>query len=414
MVVDNAQLFGPLIYKLIEAVCYLDVPPVLIFGARLNVFERQLKKIEERPDAQVFELVDLSDGEIRGLLDVLERHSQLGKLAAMTSDQRVDEFRIRAKKQILVAMREATQGYGFDEIVKDEFNQLDSRESRILFLCAAVATAELIDLSREQLLACSEEGPANALVTVRRSLRGLLTEDERGRVAARHPIVAELIVNILASRGDVSEAYVRLLNMLSHDIYPGRGRQSRSWRLFVRLIDHKRIFSRFSENIELARSIYLSVDQYFQNDGHFWLQFANLEIEYGEATQARPHLAYAEALMPDHAFVLTTRAHLALREARDVNSREKALALRHEAADILLVQIKDAGRADEYPYHVYLWGMLRWLEQWTTNAAEARQELEGLRDLSQQAMSHHGYSRRIREVAEEVERRYLLTVVHSK
>src|SRR5690606_6553732 len=155
----------------------------------------------------------------------------------------------------------------------------------------------------------------------------------------RHPVIAELIVDRLASRADVAEAYVRLLNTIAHDIYAGAGRTTRTWRLFVRLIDHKRIFSRFAENLELARSIFLSVDRYFQNDGHFWLQFANLEIEYGEARNARPHLAYAESLMPNHPFVLTTKAHLALRESRDAMSKEEALALRHEGEEILLKQI---------------------------------------------------------------------------
>ena len=171
----------------------------------------------------------------------------------MSTDQRVDEFRVRARKQILVAMREATQGYGFDEIVRDEFNEIDSRETRILFLCAAVATAELIDLSREQLLECAEEGPAEALVTVRRNLRGLLIEDEVGRVPARHPIIAQLIVNIS--------------------------------------------------------------------------------------------------------------------------------------------------------------GMLRWLERWALDVQQLRQELETLRTLGRQARFHHAYSRRIREIAELVEHKYLMTAV---
>jgi hypothetical protein len=227
-------------------------------------------------------------------------------------------------------------------------------------------------------------------------------------------VIAELIVDRLASRTDVADAYVRLLNTIAHDIYPGSGRNSRTWRLFVRLIDHKRIYSRFAENIELARSIFLSVDRYFQNDGHFWLQFANLEIEYGEPRNARPHLAYAESLMPDHPFVLTTKAHLALRESRDSASRDEALALRREAEDILMKQIKQYGRTDEYPYHVYINGILRWLERWAESVDEARTELEELRVIAREACACHAYSRRLREVAEVVEKKYLMTAVPAE
>ena len=241
----------------------------------------------------------------------------------------------------------------------------------MLFLCAAVATAELIDIDRKQLLACAECSPAEALTAIRRNLRGLLFEDEKGRVFARHPVIAELIVRCTSkSCGDVAEAYVPLLNTLAHDIGPGRGRSSRAWRLFVRLIDHRRIFSRFTKDIELARSIYRAVDRHFQGDGHFWLQFANLEIEFGEVVNARPDVAYAEALMPEHPFVMTTKAHLALRAVRAMlESVEEPWALRNEAETVLREQIGRAGATDEYPYHVYLSGMLRWVERWSHGAS---------------------------------------------
>jgi hypothetical protein len=405
--VDNAHLFGPLIHKLLRAVANCKRPPVIVFGARLNVFERQLKTIAQRQDSRVFEVDDLADEEITALIATLGRYAQLGHLADKTEDQRFSEFKLRAKKQILVAMREATEGYGFDEIVRNEFAEIDNREARILFICAAVATAELIDLTREQWLACAEVAPAEALAIFASNLRGLLLQDERGRVAARHSIIAELIVDRIAERTDVSEAYVRLLNTIAHDIYSGPGRATRTWRLFVRLIDHKRIFLRFAHNLELARSIYLSVAQYFTNDGHFWLQFANLEIEYGEARNARPHLAHAEALMPEHRYVLTTKAHLALRESFDATSIEDAMALRKEAEEILLTQIRAGGAQDEYPYHVYVNRMLRWVEMWVTDRAEKRKELEKLYHLGQEAVLYHGYSRRIRDVAESARRAYL-------
>ena len=181
--------------------------------------------------------------------------------------------------------------------------------------------------------------------------------------------------------------------------------------MFVRLIDHKRIFSRFTRDIDLARSIYLAVDRHYQADGHFWLQFTNLEIEFGDVSNARPHLAYAESLMPEHTFVMTTRAHLALRESRDVDTLERAWALRSEAEDILQEQIERFGARDEYPYHVYLSGMLRWVEKWVGSPAEKRRELETLRDLARKAMSRHAYSKQIKDVTETVERTYLLTVV---
>lgn len=409
--IDNAQLFGPLMTSLLDELSRLRIPPIVVFAARMNLFERQLKATESRANTTIVELADLSDDEIKSLIGRLEQHAQLGKLASKSTEERFQEFKVRARKQILVAMREATEGRGFDEIVRTEFEQIDNHEARILFLCAAIATADLIDLDRGQWLSCAEVSPADALTILRRNLRGLLIEDDKERVAARHAVIASLIVDRLSSRADVGEAYVRLLTTIAHDIYAGKGRSSRTWRLFVRLIDHKRIYARFADNIELARSIFQSVDRFFQNDGHFWLQFANLEIEYGEPRSARPYLAYAESLMSGHPFVLTTRAHLALRESRDVETLEDALALRREANEILLEQIKGSGRSDEYPYHVYISGTLKWLERWATSVDEVRQELEALLVTADEAVSCHPYSGRLKEVAELVKRKYLLTAV---
>ncbi len=412
--IDNAQLFGPLLSVLVQRLSGLAVSPVVVFAARVNVFERQLKGLERRSDSRVFEIGDLTDQEIVDIVRTLDRYGQLGRLGGMSASQRLDEFKVRARKQILVAMREATQGYGFDEIVRNEFLEIDNREARVLFLCAAVATAELLDISKDQWIACTEVSPADALSLLTRNLRGMLIEDERERVSARHPVIAELIVDRIAERADVSESYTRLLNTVAHDIYSGKGRSTRTWRLFVRLIDHRHIFLRFAQNLELARQIYMSVAQYFTADGHFWLQFANLEIEYGESRNARTHLAHAESLMPDHAYVLNTKANLALREALEADSIELAQSYRREAEEILLDQIKLVGASDEYPYHIYINRMLRWIEKWITDRDSKQRELERIREIAREARSYHGYSRRIREIADYAERAYLNLAVSPR
>jgi hypothetical protein len=56
-------------------------------------------------------------------------------------------------------------------------------------------------------------------------------------------------------------------------------------------------------------------------------------------------LAYAEGLMPEDDLVLTTRAHLCLRESLAAASRQEALELRTEANGILtrLVEVVSEG-----------------------------------------------------------------------
>ncbi len=189
LLIDNAPLLGFVFLELIDALARMDVPPVVVFAARYNLFERQLRNLVTNPDLSLHEVPDLSDPDIESLLRTLQQNRQLGVLEALSHKERVHELKVRAKKQILVAMREATRGLGFDDIIKSEFDEIESREARLLYLCAALGTSELLDLTREQWLACAAVPPAEATGILRRQLRGVLHENtDTGRIVARHPV----------------------------------------------------------------------------------------------------------------------------------------------------------------------------------------------------------------------------------
>ena len=80
----------------------------------------------------------------------------IGKLKGMTQDQRISEFESKANKQLLVAMREATSGRGFNEIIEDEFKSLTPAEAQTLYLCVALATEAGYRLTLQEFVGCSE------------------------------------------------------------------------------------------------------------------------------------------------------------------------------------------------------------------------------------------------------------------
>lgn len=410
LVIDNATLLGKYLIDLVNALGGSPRPPILLFAARYNMFERQLRGLESAPNVHLCDVPNLTERDIHEVLKVLDRFHQLGHLEDLTYDERVREFKIRARKQLLVALREATEGAGFDDIVKSEFAEVDTHEARVMYLCAALATSELIDLSEPAWLACAAISPNEALSLLTSSLKGLLhlSIDSR-RVVARHPIIAELVLDAVARREDVVEAYKRTLASLAHGIYGGEGRRNRSWRLFVRLINHAAIYERFSSNIVLARQIYESIAGWFRKDGHYWLQYANLEIEYGEAMLARSHLAHAESLMPDDDLLLTTKAHLLLRESLDAGSLEAATRLRQHAEEILNEQMDRLGFTDEYPHHVYLTQALAWIHRWHYQLSfdEHRAFLEKLDEKAEETAAGMPLSRRIKKITGDIHTEYL-------
>jgi hypothetical protein len=416
VVMDNASLLGMALPDLVKELAKATKPPVVLLGARYIPFEQRLRSLLEGQPFIELDVPILTKTDIDSLLATLERHAQLGHLAKKSIDDRRYEFAYRSKKQILVALREATEGAGFDQILQSEYSEIESPDARILFLSAALGTAALIDLSEKQWFACSNSLPSDALRMMRRDLRGMVDVFTSGReryVAARHPVIAECILDRLAERWDVMEAYGRVLLVLSRDIYPGAGRRNRSWRLFTRLVSHQSIYERFGEDLESARGVFELASSSYASDGHFWLQYASLEIEYGLPAYARSHLANAEGLLGETELVLNTRAHMILREAEGVEKYEEALRLRREAEDILLRQMERVDDDDEYPFHVYLTHMLRWVRQWSPDRAAKRKDLESLLRTAQAASDRMPTNRKLKGVLDAIKREYLSLAVAS-
>lgn len=408
LLIDNAALVGPLFPDLVAALKALPYPPVILAAARYIPFEQRLRELLVNLSYSEVQIGPLTDGDIDALIAALDRHNQLGHLVSLTPDERRYEFKQRARKQLLVALREATEGRGFDEILQNEFAELTEREPRILFLCGALATAQLVDLTRGQLLSCAEVSPAAALRMLARDLRGMLTEiDGRDTVAVRHPVIAEYILTRVAGKEEVMEAYRRVLLALSRDIYPGAGRKSRSWRLFVRLINHDAVYDLFGEDIDYARGVYELTASAFASDGHFWLQYANLEVDHGVPAFGRPLLANAEGLLGQTDLVMNTRAHLMLREALTVGSYNEASRLRTDAVELLRFQMEKAKQDDEYPYHVYLTHMLSWIRRWAPDREARKQDLEELLALADSVCKRMPGNTRLKGVRDAVFKEYL-------
>ena len=413
LVIDNASLIPTDLSNLLKVLKTVTRPPVVLFGARFLQYEQRLRSLVDETQFRTAYIPDLTAPDIDAIINKLDEHNQLGLLHDLTPSQRVREFTVRARKQILVAMREATEGKDFDKIIAAEFAEIEDYESRVLFLCAALGTDALVDLTEKQLLDCTDAAPAEALNILRHKLRGLIRlGDARGTVVARHPVIAQFILDSVAGRGDVVEAYRRLLVTLSRDIYSA-GRRQPAWRLFTRLISHTTLYDRFGEDIERARAVFELTSPEYSKDGHFWLQYANLEIDYGLAEYARGHLANAEGLLGDTDLVQSTKAHMWLVEALTAANYEEALQLRRDAERILLDQIERDHGDDEYPYHIYLSHTLNWIRSWEHSRDKKKEALEQLLQLASEAIIRHPSKRKLKSIQQAINREYLTLAVRT-
>jgi hypothetical protein len=295
----------------------------------------------------------LTDVDIDGLLDCLDRANRLGRLKGMTPQQRREELQNQAGRQLLVAMIQATSGQRFEDKVIDEYRQLDASE-RFMYACLAVATERGSQLSREQVVMAMGDASNEALNLldglVRRSLVVAQRPEARGGYMLRHREIARLVfVDVGAEKqaGDVIGAVAWTAAQAVGSHVP---KSSRAWRLVKELINHD--YLQGVMDLSQARDVYSAVESLLRWDFHFWLQRGSLELEKGDTRFATQYLDQAKSLNPDDPYVQTEYAYLEFKRALESPGRPDAVALADSAIATLEDLIRARGEQFPHAYHV--------------------------------------------------------------
>lgn len=406
---DNADAnVGPIV-SVISGLNAISRPPIVVVGIRTNEFRRYSYRLDELEGVTEVPVPNLNRREIVSVLDVLERNNLLGRLNGMAFDARIAEFERRASRQILVAMREATSGKLFDEIIRDEYSSLATAEARILYLSVALATDAGFRLQIEDVLGCSRVPPAEALDILEKDLNNIVlkTGPDESLLVLRHQRIAQYMVDAGADRRSLSEAYVRLLSVLAGKVQ-GVSRLSRIFRLYRELINHYTIRNRFADDTDKAREIYDSLAPRFSAEPQFWLQYGALELQVDNLDLAENYLNQADSLDPGNSYIRNALGLLAYRRGILATNREEAGGFREIARDRLMQTMSTPEEEDLHCYHITMTQELKWILRWILDKGEQADYLGELRKIAHQARLRFGGDRKIREAAEDVDRHYYL------
>ncbi len=409
---DNAEIALTILPSLVEALGSAEKHPILIIASRTNDFDRRAARFSRSANIREFQIPRLNRGEIEQLISILDKNNLLGRLQGMTRQQRLKEFEERSNKQILIAMREATSGRGFDEILEDEFEKLLPQEAKILYLCVALATEAGYRITKEEFLGCSQVLPAEALHILERNLRDIVIFSgvDGGMLMLRHRRIAECAIGVFAPRHLLREAYVRLLSVLASGVIGSHWR-TRNFSFYRDIVNHLTIYKRFEEDIEQARSIYDALAGRFKSDAQFWLQYGSLELEGGNLAYAENYLNQAESLDNQNSYIQNAKGHLLLRKGVEAATKAEAVSLRDAGSEILLEIMSQDHLSDPYTYHIYCSQRHKWLHTWVSDIDVQKAELEHLRDILEKGVRAFPRSRQLNELNEIVEREYLSLAV---
>ena len=199
-----------------------NVPLTLILAARTNEWNVYAGDLEERV-ANDYELRDLSEREISQLLDKLNAHKCLGRLAKATREEQLEHFQLTSGRQLLVALHDISSEKPFEEIVFDEYQNVRPLEARLLYL--DICTLHRLGVGIRAGLISRISGITfenfrreffRPLEHVVHTYFDAATRDNMYR--SRHPVIAEIVFKqAVPNPVDRAQQIVRIIGQLDVD-----------------------------------------------------------------------------------------------------------------------------------------------------------------------------------------------------
>jgi hypothetical protein len=415
LAIDDADAYGAEVSALLREVCSGDRMPLVIVAMRSGRLERVLNpvRLQGIPSLELV-IPGLTDRDIAGLLDVLDRENRLGTLRGKPREEQEQVFREKAGRQLLVAMIEATSNRRFEEKAIEELAELEA-DARHVYALVAVASAFRFSLRRDEILIATGDHSNTALNIVDQLARRNILVDvpgPEGGLRARHRVIAEIIRDEFMMRGQMREVLFGLALLAATKVRPDLRRKARPWRLLSAIINHD--FLERALGCEDARNLYGSIEQILSWDYHYWLQRGSLEVEFGDTNLAQNFLGQARGLAPDdEPFVDTEWAYLLFKQAIEVPRSIDAPKLVQEATGILEDLIARRGISDSYPYHVLGSQGLSWARRGIPGSVEKERYLGKLTKRIEEGVGRHPYASDLRQLLEDLRKDYLSLAIRT-
>ncbi len=411
LIFDNAKNVVSQLPRLLNAISKnLEYTPVIILAIRTNYASKLDYVLDPATlDLTVHNIPDLDDREISYLITKLDENNLLGTLKGMTPNRRFSEFKYRARKQILVAMKEATKGKPFGDIIQSEFSTIEPREARVLCLCIALNTELGFTNSKQDIIGFSTASHIEALNYLNYVLSGtIIWVGNKQRFMLRHRILADYIIKFCADLDMLKEAYKRVLSVLAPELKKSHG-HTKKFNLYKSLINHQVLYKRFKSEINHARELYDSISEFFEDDAHFWLQYGSLEVEGigGDLTLAENYLNQAESLARDYSYIRNAKCNLYYKIAATHDDYFHAADYKTKADELAQELILSVGRDEPHIYHIHCRGTYNFVKRWITDEAMKKRELENLKKIISTAITLHPRDQRLETISNAINRAYL-------
>ena len=129
-ILNNAADFSHTILNSIHTLADHNTRAMFLMGERKNEWRTRQGKLRVRE----YEIEPLSDPEIYRIIDCLERHGELNQLQGLSRALMFNAIKQKHGKELLVALREATEGRSFEAILESEYRGIGNGFAEKLYL----------------------------------------------------------------------------------------------------------------------------------------------------------------------------------------------------------------------------------------------------------------------------------------
>lgn len=334
---DNAAELASLVERAQRDKLALTV----ITAERLNTWNtlgEQLAQIV----SDTFPLRYLSEAEIEQLVAKLDQHRSLGPaLTGQSRSYAVEQFAKRAGRQLLVALHEATAGRPFEDIILDEYREIQPLTAQQLYLTVCVLNrlgvpvrAGLIArVHRIQFAEFKDRlfKPLEKVVAARQ-----IVEGQDYYYEARHPEIAQIVFDrVLNDTHDRVNEYLRIIAALNLAYSTDRDA--------LRGLLRARSVADLFPNHEDAQALFKAAETVGPREPYLFQQRANYERlrPSGNLREALALLNTAHELDPRDTTIEHTRAEVLRTTAESASAPLERVRLRNEARAVANTLLRD-------------------------------------------------------------------------
>jgi tetratricopeptide (TPR) repeat protein len=329
----------------------------------------------------------LSMSEIELLLDLLEKHKALGTLTKLTRPEQLEALAEKAGRQLLVALYEATFGIPFEDILVDEFNNIEPFDAQRLYLTVCVLNRLKVPV-RAGVIARIHGIPFNdfkarLFLPLEHVVFAELDETTRDYVyRARHPNIADVVFQrILSNTEERFDLYIRCLKALNVAY-------SADWKAFWQMVKGRLVLEMFPDHRMVVDIYRVAKAAVGEDEPHLLHQMALYEMHRpnGNHQEANRLLARAAQLAPYDVAIKHSSAEFKLRSVDEGQSRlERSKSLKDAGAILRTLVAND--NESPHAHHTLVKVGIRTLRETLANGDADESVAKRIKEVEDQLFS---------------------------